>query len=634
MPDPASPSTIPAWLDWLMVALLVAVLGWTTVCLGGYLAETMVWTSRGVTALAVLGALRFALARGEGPVALNLALLLPLPFLAYALGSLAWLSPARWLAWREWLPWLHAWVIFAVVLHGIRRRAQTAVLVGAVALLGLTGVAMAAWQRFVDPAWIMIGVKQTEKFADRSAGMFGSPNSLAALLDLVIPVAASLLLGRALSVVGKVACAWLLALFLFALVLTGSRGGWISTGLALFLLPLVAGGDWRRRLKGFVLLGLVAGVALAVLFRFNEPARDRIQPFLEGRFEASRPIIWRVGLRIWQTAPWLGTGTASYNVVFDQFRPKGFLDEPEWTHNDYVNNLSDFGAIGFALWFGAGAAALWLGWRAVARARRNPPGARLLDHWRWKLGLWLGLVAFATHLLVDFFTRIPALACLATVALALLLRDDERLHRAVRHPAPLRALALAVAAGIVALAWIRADPLFRGDAERYWHRRSIDRIGAGEPGDLAKVIEEALPAFRRATAIDPGNGQAWADQAYGTQLLGFLGRGNPSHLGLLARESARRAIEQCPIDAEFWVRQGSAEDMLGHRREAEASYQRALQLAPNTAEYWFYYAFHLGTLRGRESAALEAIATCLSLDPSYPQAIALRERLSARHQRN
>ena len=45
----------------------------------------------------------------------------------------------------------------ALVNVAYRGRAQAWTLAGTFGLLGLTGVGMAAYQRFVDPAWMMLG---------------------------------------------------------------------------------------------------------------------------------------------------------------------------------------------------------------------------------------------------------------------------------------------------------------------------------------------------------------------------------------------------------------------------------------------------------------------------------------------
>lgn len=620
-PSHPAPSRFAVAGEWLLVAGLGAMLAWTTLCLGGYRAETMVVTSWAVFGLAALGgALWFF-----QPRAFNRAALLPLPFLLFALASVYWLAPARWLAWREWLLWLQMWLVFVLALHFGRSRGQTWVLVGTFALLGLIGAGLAAYQRFVDPKWMMLGRTQAEQFVGRSAGMFGIPNSLAGLLELMIPVCLALLWSRAVSLAAKLVWGWLAAAFVCALVLTGSRGGWISLALALALWPLLVGGDWRKKLAGaLAVLALAAGGA-ALLYRFSPYARDRIEPFLRGEFELSRPLVWRGAVRIWQDHVWCGSGAASFNVLFDQVRPRGFLNEPQWAHNDYLNTLSDYGLAGFALWFAAGAMLFGLGWRAVRRARHDP-APRFFGRWRWKLGLWLGLAAYALHLGVDFHTKLPALAFAAAVVMGLLLRDEADLQT---DCGGVRWLGLAGGLGGLVLAWWVATPLYRAEALREeWHHR-INQLAVGK-GTLDTVVPSAQIDFQRAVRLDPANGQAWADLSYAAALSWHVTpNANAAAIGRRAEAAADRALALCPVDAEYWVRKGVALDMQHRPEEAEPAFRRALALAPNHPEWHYYWAFHLSMLPRRKAEALEAVATCLSLDPANSEAVALRERLKA-----
>ena len=186
--------------EWVLIGGLMVTFAWTTLQLGGYLAETMVVSSWAVFGLAALGGCLFA-ARPQG---FNRVALLPLPFLLFALGSVLWLAPAQWLAWREWLLWLQMWLVFVLVLHFGRSRGAIALIAATFVALGLVGVGMAAWQRFVNPHWMMMGKVQAAQFGDRSAGMFGIPNSLAALLELMIPVCGALLFSRRTGVLGKI----------------------------------------------------------------------------------------------------------------------------------------------------------------------------------------------------------------------------------------------------------------------------------------------------------------------------------------------------------------------------------------------------------------------------------------------
>ena len=634
-PPPSSSDPVPSRLfapgEWVLVVGLAATLAWTTLCLGGYLAETMVVTSWAVFGLAALGGLLWLTYRGSEALTLNRAALLPLPFLLYALASVLWLAPARWLAWREWLLWLQMWLVFALVLHFGRGRRPTWVLVGTFVALGLAGTGMAVYQRFGDHTWLMLGRTQVAQFEDRSGGMFGIPNSLAGLLELMIPVCLVLLFSRATRIGSKALCGWLAAVFLFAVALTGSRGGWMGLGLALMLWPMLGGQEWRKGLAGATTILLLAGAGVWALYQFSPSAHNRIQPFLEGRFEASRPLIWKAGWQIWRDYPWLGSGAASYNVLFDQHRPRGFLNEPNWTHNDFLNTLGDYGIAGFALWLAAGGGLMWLGWQAVQRVRReNPPGSGLLDLGEWRLGLLVGLLAFTFHLGVDFHTKLPALAFAAATAAALLLRDEPGLCRPVTA-AWTRGLGGAVALGSLLIAGVVASPLYRAETVRYDARRAIDRLAGTGEGDFRKVIPAARESFVRAVQIDPTNGQAWADLSYATGQSWRVTGDDLIVIGRNAGSAADRALALCPINAEFWVRQGVALDMQARHREGEQSFRRALDLAPNSPRWWYYYAYHLSVFPSRKTEALQALESCLALDPSNSEAVNLRQQLVVRH---
>lgn len=623
VPSPALARTA-AVAEWGLTLGLAATLAWTTLCLGGYLADTMVWSARAVWALAALGTLLAVLR----PTAPDRRALVPLPFLLFALASVLWLAPAQWLAWREWLLWFQMWLVFVLALHFGRSRAQTWTLAGTLVLLGLAGVAMAAYQRFVDPKWMMLGRTQAEQFFGRSAGMFGIPNSLAGLLELMIPGCLVLIGGRTVTWTGKILCGWLVVVLLCGLVLTGSRGGWIAVAGALMLWPALTSRSLRRGLLGGVLVLAAVAAGVVALYFFSDYARARITPFLTGEFEASRPIIWRVALQIWRSAPWCGTGAASYNVVFDQHRPAHFRNEPDWAHNDYLNTLSDYGVVGFALWVGAGAVLLWLGWREVRAARgRASAAGEVAAGWRWRLGCWLGLVAYAAHLAVDFHTKIPALAYAAALVAALMLRGAPSPARPAPAPAGRALLALPVVVALAACAW-RGDRLYRAEALRYDWRRKIDKLALGQ-GSIDAVVPPALASFQQGVKIDPANGRAWGDLAYAITQSWHVTHGNTAAIGRRAEAAAARALALCPINAEFWVHQGVALDMQGRRAEAEGAFLRALSLAPNSPEWHYHYAHHLSAQPDRKADALAAVENCLALDPSNTQAKSLRARLSS-----
>lgn len=628
--NPRSPSVsrVIGGLEWVLVIGLAVTIAWTTLCLGGYLAGTMVVTSVAVLALAVLGAVLWAAGEEGERRELHVAALIPLPFLCFALASALWLAPAKWLAWREWMPWFQAWLVFVLVLHFGRGRGPTWILAGTFGLLGLAGTGMAAYQRFVDPTWMMLGRTQAAQFADRSAGMFGIPNSLAGLLGLMLPLCCVLLFSRTVRPTVKIVCGWLALLFLFALGLTGSRGGWLSLGLALLAWPVLAPGDWRRKAVGMLVVVVLAAAGLALMYRFSEPARERIRPFLDGRFEPSRPILWRAAWMIWQDAPWLGTGAASYDIRFEEHRPRGFVDRPVWAHNDHLNTLSDYGVVGFVFWVGTGVGLGWLGWTAVRRARRENRGGSILHHWRWRLGLLLGLTAYGVHLGVDFHTKIPALAFAAAMVAALLVRDESLWRRTVGR-GPAWAIAGLGVTGLIFGGSV-AVPFYQAEALRSEAMRPIDRQARTGEGDLRRIIPRAKADLVRAVRIDPHNGQAWSDLAYVTALGWHAGGRDLVTMGRFAELAADEALARCPLIAEFWVRKAVALDLQRGRLEAEDCYRRALELSPQVARWWFYYAHHLQAFPNRKADALAAAETGLTLDRYYPGGEALRQQILRR----
>jgi cytochrome c-type biogenesis protein CcmH/NrfG len=214
------------------------------------------------------------------------------------------------------------------------------------------------------------------------------------------------------------------------------------------------------------------------------------------------------------------------------------------------------------------------------------------------------------------------------------LRDDPDAYQVLPRRAWVRGLAVAGIATLSALVVGRADRLYRAEALRFEPRRAINRQASSGQGNLDEIVQAALVAFRRAVQVDPRNGQAWSDLSYATALSWHAHRRSGGLMGQLAEQAARRALELCPLNAEFWVRLGVALDMQGRPAEARRSYDRALQLAPHNSEYWYYLAYHLSLARGHEARALEAVAACLSLDPYNRQGLALREQLTARALRN
>jgi O-antigen ligase len=653
MPDRfSSRRTFKSAIEWLLVALLAIDLAWTTMCLGGYRAEVMVLTSALNGALLIVYLLgrvfgasgtplvSTASAPGRSTSASNSVQVSAshpagwwlLPFLIYAAINALMVSPVRWLAWHDWLFWAQMIAVFWVVLNGVESRSAQTVLIAALVSIAAVSVGMACYQRFVQPEWLMLGRTQAGQYSGRASGSFGAPNNLAALILMLLPVTAAAALRRGINVFARMICAGLAVFLAIGLVLTISRGAWLGLILALSSWPLFMGGrSWRRRLgMGAAILAFALAICAGLYFAAPK-VRARIDALVRDSGERSRPILWRAAGRIFLEHPATGGGAGSFNILFERYRPEGFHDEPEWAHNEYLNTLSDYGGIGFLLFFGAVAVIVWRCFRARASNEGEAADAR---QWRGLLYLpacAIGLLAFAFQLAVDFHLKIPALAMTFAIIAALVVQHFWPPLPVTAAPRPwIRNLCLLGACGVVAGVVLFVRPHYRAEGVRYAARRTIDRLALEAVSKEAEesIIEHARAAFREATEIDPGNSQAWADRAYGDALASRFHLERSEALGSEAESFARRALAGAPIASEYWLRLGVALDMRGRWAEGSVAFAEALRLAPAVAQSWYYQAYHFSLRAASRPLARAAVATCLRLDPGNREAEALRQRLA------
>lgn len=628
----SGPPSIPrasVW-EWIQAALLALNLAWTTLCLGGYRPETMVVTSGLTGALLAVHLLSRTLDENLAATGAHPAGWWLLPFLAYAAANVLWVTPVRWLGWRDWFGWAEMIAVFWVVLNGVRSPAPRRSLFATLVALGVVVVGLGCYQRFVRPDWLMLHRVQPAQFRLRASGSFGIPNSCAAFLLLLIPALGALTFRRGAGAAARVGCGALTLILGFGLVLTISRGAWLGLALALVAWPLAAGrGRWRRRLgvAGGVLVALV--LAGGLLGAALPQVRERFVYLVRDLGEKTRPVMWRAAWQLFREHPAVGSGAGSYGVLFEKYRPEKFPDEPQWAHNDYLNTLSDYGAVGFVCFFGA----VFLVGRRCARDRgrvaADPPAAGWLESPAITAALAVGLLAFALQLLVDFHFKIPALAMACAVVAALVVPANRPMAAVARRARPARVLGAVGALAVVAVTACVVIPRFRGEALRYRAREALDRLAPmPDAASYRAALTPARADLARAAALDPSNAQTWADVAYATALWAHVESGHNAELGRAAEAAANRALALTGAVGEFWVRRGTARDMQARWLEGGADFGQAIVVCPQNAMTWYYYSYHLSLDPRQRSLTEAAVQFCLRLDPGNTPGLALRQHLA------
>ncbi|MEO7698223.1 MAG: O-antigen ligase family protein [Opitutus sp.] len=550
-----------------------------------------------------------------------------IPFLVYAAANVLWITPVPWRGVLDWLGWAQAAVVFWVVLNGIQGRSPRIVIVATLVALGGGLAVVAGYQRFVAPEWLMLNRTQAAQFLGRSSGFFGMPNSLAAYLILVLPISGALGLRRDSSAALRLASLYVTLVLGFALVLTLSRGAWLSFGLAIGLWPMVMvrGSYWRK--LAFVAAAWLGVLLIGWLIAIRVPAaRERVDQMAAQRGELSRPVMWKAAWETFSAHPVWGSGAGSYGVAFELYRPPGFQLEPRWAHHEYLNTLSDYGVMGFVL--AAGGVVFVL---LSVRKSRPVRSRDWFDGPEITAGLMVGTTAFALQMAVDFNLKIPALAmCFAITTATLLQRLWPVPQRTVRPSRAARVVAVVGVAGIAAFTWAVVMPVYRAEAIRQAARRTLD-LRSREKQPLDESILVATRAeFLRAAEWSEGNGDTWADASYATSLMSRYADPRAREIGAEAESYADRALACSPSVAEFWVRRGVALDLQGRWIDAGAAFTRALTLAPAKGNVWLQHALHLSRNPGENGPALAAAAFCLRLDPGNAAAHALHERLAER----
>lgn len=229
----------------------------------------------------------------------------------------------------------------------------------------------------------------------RVGGTIGSPNGAASYLALLLPTGVSLFLTPlrpAYKLMGVVA----FGLGGIALILTLSRGGWISLILSLTVICALAWyRGWLSLTVPFVLIAV--GLLLALLFQ------DLIGARLFGDDKGSalsRIPLMQIAFQMIKDHPLLGVGSNNFATVFGQYVTPRFSQEWLYTvHNKYFLVWSETGtvALGAYLWFLI--SAIYRGWQ----------GWILKDRWLSPLALGFAAAVMGqmVHMNFDIFNGRP-----------------------------------------------------------------------------------------------------------------------------------------------------------------------------------------------------------------------------------
>jgi len=266
-------------------------------------------------------------------------------------------------------------------------------------------------------------------------GTLISPNNYAGLINLSLFLGFGLMMSirqpKALPLtetISKKALAGIpVMIFLVALFLSLSRGGWVAFFLAgsglLFWLGINAR---AKRLKSYLLISgavFILGTILSISL-YEKPIFDTARTFKgylkepEAITMDTRTLIWKSALKMAQDYPLTGIGLGAFRIAFPGYRYPGVNQGPHHSYNDLIELMSETGLISFFIFLlilGKG----FLIFLKRYREEMDPAQKKLA------IGVLFGILAFLIHDLIDFHFQIPGLVYFFLTLSAFLLKPRE-----------------------------------------------------------------------------------------------------------------------------------------------------------------------------------------------------------------
>jgi O-antigen ligase len=586
----------------LHAALLLAAISVIQFCFGGGDGSRAIYTLPGYAILGISGVL-MVFSFWKAPARMDRNCLLSAVLVAIYLSARIASSPSVWLAGFDFYGLLAALLVYLVTALAISGNRASYVMVCGLIFLGVSHVAVGVWQFAKDANFhpLLPGGRDDAGF--RASGLFISPNHLAGFLETALLLSMSLCFWGGFRARGKILTGYLSLVCLAGLVMTGSRGGYLSAGVGFIVFSCLSVWTLRTRLSRGLLPRMISVIAAIALLggglAYVADQSFGIRARANTVFVSSdiRLMLWEAAWKQFKLAPVFGTGSRTYAYYGRTFRAPLVQTDPVFAHNDWLQTLAEYGIVGILLIVGFVTAHLrhgtqrWL--RMVSRlstVTTSPAESRALA---MQMGTLSAIIACLVHAVLDFNLHIPANMLVAAFLFGML--AGRRTGTAEQNASWLDRLLHAMPAGLGLWMLILSLPRIRGEiyAEAARGNFEIGRIGPAQKyaglairfgvrnPDLYFQIGEVQ---RNLSAVLPDDeNKQWAITD--------------------AHEAYAEALAIFPQDVGVVVRDAWALSRLGRFDEAEPLLARAQELDPNSPKVWVCSALNR-KLQGKPAEAL------------------------------
>ena len=569
--------------------LVAAAFGLIQVLIGG---TRLLFSLPAYGLLAIAGILTVFILRRPKPEPSQICLISAALFFGYILVR-ALFSPVDYIARPDIYSVLGGLVVYLLVATVITDPKQRMWLLLFLLALAVVHVAIGAVQFRFGQNFMLIPFLQRYDYGRRASGFYVCPNHLAGLLEVLGIFGLSVVCWSRWPVWAKLLIAYAVGICYLGLILTGSRGGYLSTTASILVFALLSLVILRRASKSLFWkvggLSLVVALVIGAAVFFSVRKSDYLTGRAQNVFETSnmRIDLWKAAHEQWKLRPLWGTGAETYLYYGRFFRTDRMQMDPVKVHNDYIQLLAEYGLVGVGLFGVFLGIHLWNGWRNFQRLgpKRVAVSRNLASN---GMALIIGAIAavasYIIHSIFDFNLHIPANVLLLAFVFGILANPGRAREDLPQAPKSLVLWRLALPLiGLVLI--IQCARLLPGE---YFAERSRTALRDGQP--LSAIFFAV-----RGLEVEKNN----------PNLFDYLGSARIEHGDSMSDPSARESFylsaitafqnghALSPQDQNFSVELGFAYDGLGRFAEAEWMFNEALALDPKSVSIKKYYEAHL-----------------------------------------
>lgn len=318
-----------------------------------------------------------------------------IPFLIFIIYSMltSYWAPTKELVWLEVAQLIRLFFLYFYVVNNVKHEAEFRIIMWILVISLFAQGTIGCFQKITGRH---IGLDflgesfRVHQGGGRVSGTLGHPNKLASYIGLLLPsIVCFFFLAR--NKLPKLIVAASLGFGMILLILTGSRGGFISVSLAL---PLTIFLLFKKNVikpgAVFVVLGFVVLITIATVIPMKEQIEARVASKV-GRLE-----MIEVAMSVIKGNPFLGVGVNNYQERMQEYdrtyiRTTFHFDRP--VHSLYFLILAEMGLIGFIIF-------IWLVGSILITAFQNikhtPYFQTVLN-----IGILAGILAFLTYGLAE-----------------------------------------------------------------------------------------------------------------------------------------------------------------------------------------------------------------------------------------